>query len=292
MLFLKKFPPERPEGNLFITQWPVYAPYRIYEVTSSSQLKEDVEVLEDGQWVIKRKGEIYCEPTGSWLISGNQKQYRQVWEQDSPTWERDVKEIRFINQEEKALLKHALKIDTASHASILEFVNRYGLLGTSFRESPQWLIACVPPVSFGVYNEDLFEFQRAILEIQGCYKLWKEIKAGYETRLGKKEAEGRDVLLGRFRNNLVGIREYPQIDKHGMIVSGKAGQTLLDYIWLQFYEVITGKVKECVYCGSVFKLSHDNRKLCPECQPFNDKLRKARRRKEIKASQNNLPLLP
>ncbi|MCL6448259.1 MAG: hypothetical protein K6U04_08930 [Armatimonadetes bacterium] len=262
------------EMDLFFSVWPVYAPYRIYKEKVSEQLKEDTEVLEDGKFIVKRKGEIYERPTGKWLISGNREQYWRVWQQSSPTWQQDVKGIHFINPaNERSLLKDVLKLNIKDHDSILGFVNRYGLLGVSFKESPQRNIAQMPPVNYGVCDEDLLDFQTAISGVQQSYKLWKE--------------GDRDHLLGKLRINLAGIREYPQINNEGRIVPGRAGLTLLDYIWLHFYKIVIGQYRECRDCGSVFEEIHGNQKLCPECQLMANKRRVKRYRENKKKEGGN-----
>jgi hypothetical protein len=251
-IFLKTHE-EGSEMEMFYSLWPVYAPYHIYEIQVSELVHnhDDItEIDEKSGFRLRHCKEWITYRTGEWMIQGQSSAYRKVWESEGTQPEG----VRFISPtKEFGLLKDFLSIDIYCNESILGFVNRYGLLGISFKNSPSWITAQMPAVSFGVEDENLEDFQAAVQTLQETYNLWKP---------GKDTA----TVLRKLRHHLAGVSEYPQIGSNGNIIPGERGQTLLDYIWLWFYKLVLGKDwRECAYCGNLFEKTHGHAKYCPEC---------------------------
>ncbi|MBT9156281.1 MAG: hypothetical protein DDT37_01266 [Firmicutes bacterium] len=211
--------------------WPVYAPYQV---------------------------------TDEELFSEDYRQARQVWEAEGEL----VDGVTFINPaKEMSLLHDFLAVDIWDNQSILAFVNRYGLLGISFRKSPLWIVSQVPVVSYGVEREDLHEFQCAAQTLKESYNLWES-------------GENQPLLLRRFRHGLAGGAQYPQLNSYRRIVPGVRGLTLLDNIWLHFYNLAIGKDWfSCDWCGSLFEKEHGHNKYCPPCRELPTPPRHLKRRK-------------
>lgn len=240
-----------PATQAFVTQWPVYKPYKIYEKTHFKLVPTPNDrIVHDEKSGLSIR---YCQDaveigTGEWVISGNYQKYWQVWEGN-------YEEITFINpSEERKLLRDFLAIDVTNNESILQFVNRYGLLGIDFLQSPVWIVAQTPNPNFGVVEEDLLAFVAEVRCLQDVYKLWKTQKE-----------DAFEEIVKVLQRKLFGIVEYPQL-KDGKIVPGKKGLCLLHYIWLQFYELVIGNWSECKLCGNLFEKTHGLEKYCPECR--------------------------
>jgi len=240
------------EVSAFFPLWPVYAPYRIYKIETAELIHNPDDRIEEIKgFTVRHRKEYIRYGTGNWVIQGQLEAYRKVWEAEGAL----VEGVKFINPaEELGLLNTFRKIDIDCHDSILSFVNRYGLLGTGFKESRSWITAQIPEVSFGIESEKLFDFQLAAQTLQETYAL-------------RKGGGDKAVLLRKLRHNLAGVTEYPQQDKEGNIIPGKRGQTLLDYIWLHFYNLVLGNGwRECAYCGNLFEKAHGHSKYCTDCK--------------------------
>jgi len=221
--------------------WPVYAPHTIYE---------------------KKKGE--------WVISGDSHKYYKVW-----SGEMDVDGVKFIKpMAEMSLLPDFLTIDIHSNDDILSFVNRYGLLGVSFNESPSWVISQIPATSYGEYEESLHKFQFEVAALQRAYNWWK--------------AGDNDKVLRALQVNLGGVREFPQAGENGRILPGKIGVNLISSIWLHFYNLVIGpKWRECKYCRALFEYAtRSDQEKCPVCQTKSaPRMRKHRERQRAKRTR-------
>ncbi len=250
--------------KVYFSSWPVYKPYKIYEKTTIKTIKspdDRVSFDKKSGLQVRYVKKAIEEGTEKWIITGDHQQYWRVWKGETDEG------IEFINpMEEVSLFKDFRTIDIENNESILNFVNRYGLLGIDFLKSPVWITAQIPPKNFGVCEESLFEFQTAVLELQESYRLWKE--------------KNFEKLLPILRRQLAHVREYPQIDNKKGIIPGKAGFTLLSYIWLHFYTLVIGRWAECKYCGNLFEMIHGNQKLCSICQETSTPRVKAWRKKQ------------
>lgn len=259
------------EAEAFSSLWPVYAPYEIYEIEETGlvrNLDDRIEIDKKTGLKIRYCREFSTIKSGEWVIQGQKKDYWKVWTARGTKPEG----VKFINPaEEMGLLKDFLSVDIKDTASILNFVNRYGLLGATIKvrehsvQTSSW--AAVSP---GVIAEDLWDFQLVTFDLQQTYKLWKSRK-------------DTATVLERLCSGLSGITEYPQLNSNGDIAPGKRGKLLLHYIWLHFYNlVLGGDWRECAFCGNLFEMEHGHQRYCPDCResptPPGKKLRRQRER--------------
>ncbi|MEM5008356.1 hypothetical protein ABEP42_26610 [Priestia megaterium] len=183
---------------------------------------------------------------------------------------------RHINPfKEENLLDDVAKLNVREIESLLEFCNKYGLMGEKINNISieKSGVDTLGRRILANAKESLSYFVKETLIIQGLITTYHDIiqplndyyKDTNDTSI-EKTIDEMELKLKQGINSKLGlVRPAINLEAKGKYLPGYTTSTLLGAIYYQFYEVVTSgkQFKECVNCGSLFIPRKSNAKFCP-----------------------------